>query len=92
MDCQFFHEILPAVKLQYIAPLFFLPLFFASCEKKKTQTPQAPTKEKKSSATPSNPPKTGIPAVEAARGIGKDLDKNAEQSNKLLNDAMGKRQ
>ena len=83
------------MKLKYITPLFFICFFFTSCGKEdkkenaKTPTSQAPAKEKKNPVNPSKPTKTGIPAVEAARGIGKDLEKNAEKSNKLLEDAMG---
>ena len=81
------------MKLQHILTLIAAPIFFTSCEEaKKEESKNTPAQvEKKADPTgKKQPPKTGIPAVEAVRGIGKDLDKEAQKSKELLDGATGK--
>ena len=80
------------MKLHYILPIITAPILFSSCEEtKKEETKNTPVKvEKKAEPTAKKqPPKTGIPAVEAARRIGHGLDKEAKKSKDLLDGAMG---
>jgi hypothetical protein len=82
-------------RLKYLTACALIPVLFASCEQKKKEA-EAPAKAEKeiqpaTTSKPSKPKKTGIPAVEAARRIGNDLEKNAQKSNDLLNDATKKR-
>ena len=85
-------------RLKYLTACVLISVHFASCEQKKKEA-EPPAKAEKeiqpaTSSKPSKsskPKKTGIPAVEAARRIGTDLEKNAQKSNDLLNDATKKR-
>jgi len=79
-------------RLKYLTAFTLIFVLFASCEQKKKEA-ETPTKAEKKiqPATTSKPKKTGIPAVEAARRIGSDLEKNTQKSNDLLNDATRKR-
>lgn len=80
------------MKIKYLIPLILVPILFSSCEEaKKEEAKNTPAQvEKKTTPTAKKqPPKTGIPAVEAARRIGSDLDKEAKKSRDLLDEATG---
>lgn len=81
------------MKIKYLITLIIAPILFCSCEDaKKEEAKNTPSKaEKKPEPTAKKqPPRTGIPAVEAARRIGNDLDKEAKKSRDLLEGTMGK--
>jgi len=78
--------------LKYLIACALISILFASCEQKKKEA-EAPAKAEKKIQPPTTrkPKKTGIPAVEAARRVGHGVEKNAQKSNDLLNDATKKK-